>query len=120
MPRKISQLIKAKIDKKLSRDRRIKRSKALFALKAEEFREDRNYDLGLVERCYVNNRKELDDVNIIRRIVKAYKKAKSVQKNSPSCYQVSNEWLPIYEDYLKDVMRALENEDIKALRGIYQ
>jgi putative sugar O-methyltransferase len=89
-------------------------------LKTAEFMTDSNYDFDLVKRCYVDNRKMLDDVDIIKRIVKAYKKAKTVQKNAPGFYQVSNEWLPIYKKHLKTVMKALEDEDIPALQTIYQ
>jgi putative sugar O-methyltransferase len=89
-------------------------------LKTWEFMTNKNYDLNLVEQCYADNRKELDDIEIIKRIVKAYKKAKAVQKSTPEFYQVGNEWLPIYEKQLKTVMQALENEDIPALRTTYQ
>ena len=120
MLRNLLDYIQRKIKRRVSEYAKRRRLKALAKLKTWEFMTDKNYDLDLVAQCYADNRKELDDVDIIKRIVKAYKKAKAVQKSAPEFYQVGNEWLPIYNKHLTTVMRALENEDIPALRSIYQ
>jgi len=120
MLRNLTNFLQAKIERKVSKYSRKRRLRALLLFKAWEFMSDKNYDLNLVERCFADNRKVLDDVDIIKRIVKAYKKAKAGQKSAPEIYQVGNEWLPIYEKHLKIVMQALENEDIPSLQAIYQ
>ncbi|HEV3305047.1 MAG TPA: putative sugar O-methyltransferase [Candidatus Sulfotelmatobacter sp.] len=61
-----------------------------------------------------------DDVLILKRIIAAYKKAKIMQKSSGEAFNVSNEWLPIYERQLGPVMKALLSEDLTELRRMYQ
>lgn len=117
---KLARFIKTKYSRRVDKYAAKKRLQALYLLKAWEFMSDKNYEFDLVEHCYVDNRKELDDIEIIKRIVAAYNKAKAAQKSAPGFYQVGNEWLPIYEKQLKTVMQALSNEDIPALRKIYQ
>jgi putative sugar O-methyltransferase len=60
-----------------------------------------------------------DDVLILKRIIAAYKKAKIMQKVSGESFNVSNEWLPIYERQLGPVMKALLSEDLTELRRMY-
>ncbi len=92
----------------------------LLWLKQREFKNDKHFDLSLVTAGFANRLAGSDhDHDILRRIVRAYSRAKEVQKTSGPSYQVSNEWLPIYERPLLEVMRALQEEDIAALARIY-
>lgn len=61
-----------------------------------------------------------DDVPILKRIIAAYKKAKITQKSSGEAFNVSNEWLPIYERQLGPVMKALLSENVAELQRMYR
>lgn len=61
-----------------------------------------------------------DDVVILKRIIAAYKKAKVTQKGAGEAFDVSNEWLSIYERNLGPVMNALLSENITEVRRMYQ
>ena len=60
-----------------------------------------------------------DDSAILKRIITAYKKAKVDQRLHSDTFNVSNEWLHIYERGLGPVMRALDTEDLPALNAMY-
>lgn len=62
---------------------------------------------------------EQDDTAILKRIIEAYKKAKIKQREASETFNVSNEWLHIYERILGPVMHALESEDLPALNAMY-
>ena len=49
-----------------------------------------------------------------------YRQWKKMQGTSPAAYQVSREWLPIYEGYMGPVMRAHERNDISELQRMYE
>ena len=61
-----------------------------------------------------------DDASILERIVRAYQKAKTDQKNAGEAFNVSNEWRPIYERNLGPVMKALQTGDVASLARMYQ
>jgi hypothetical protein len=61
-----------------------------------------------------------DDRLILQRIIAAYKKAKVSQKSAGKAFNVSNEWLSIYEQNLGPVMKALLSGDIAELQRMYQ
>ena len=61
-----------------------------------------------------------DDSVILKRIIAAYNLAKVTQKNAGEAFNVSNEWLSIYERNLGPVMRALFSEDAAELQRTYQ
>jgi putative sugar O-methyltransferase len=61
-----------------------------------------------------------EDPEIINRIIKSYNKAKHVQKNLPEAYQVGNEWLPIYDQYMGEIMNALSTENTSEVNKIYE
>src|SRR5215469_10822586 len=61
-----------------------------------------------------------DDRPILERIIRSYRKAKADQKNAGEAFNVSNEWIAIYERNLEPVMRALHSGDIPALEQMYQ
>jgi len=86
-----------------------------------KFKTDKNYDFKSVEDGFKNRFEEnQDDTIIINRICEAYNKVKVVQKNQPIVYKPSNEWLPIYEKNLKEVIDALSSNDIVKLGSIYR
>jgi hypothetical protein len=92
----------------------------LLWLKGREFSNDSNNDLALVNEG-LRDRKlpRGDDSAVLIRIADAYNRAKVVQAEAASCYQVGNEWVPIYEKPLMEVMQALRTRDTEALQRIY-
>jgi hypothetical protein len=54
------------------------------------------------------------------RIVAAYRKAKTVQKTAAEHFQVSNEWLPIYERSFGKAITALSAGDRPAIEAMYR
>ncbi len=88
--------------------------------KSREFRGNNNYNLSLVEKGF-SDRKEVmrNDSDILNRICVAYNKAIDVQRQTSPVYRPSNEWLPIYERPLKEVIGALTSYDVGKLRNIY-
>lgn len=94
--------------------------RVLFYVKEIELRHDKNNDLKQVNTCFAPRKNDIHaDPDKIRRIVSAYQKAIAVQAVSDECFQVGNEWLPIYEKNMGSVMCALKDGDIKALQEIY-
>lgn len=88
--------------------------------RSRKFRGLKNYDLDLVDKGFADRREEMqDDSEILERICAAYNKAKDVQRHVSPVYRPSNEWLPIYEKPLKEVIEALASRDIKKLDRIY-
>lgn len=79
---------------------------------------DPNFELSNVDDG-MTNRLERSESKHLSRIIKAYNKAKYTQSQMSPVYQVSNEWLPIYNQYFHEVMEALENEDALKLNAIY-
>jgi putative sugar O-methyltransferase len=86
-----------------------------------EFKGDSNNRPDLVvEGCLDRTQENIDDSSILKRIVKSYHKAKVAQRQAPHAFQVSNEWLPIYNRNLRAVMKALAEEDLDALATMYR
>jgi putative sugar O-methyltransferase len=94
----------------------------LFLRQMEKgLRSDGNYNLDLVQEGFADRETATkEDPAILLRIVKAYNLAKEAQRAADSCYQVGNEWLPIYKSQLKEVMHALQSEDVEKLGAIYK
>ncbi len=85
------------------------------------FRNDPNFRPELVPGYFVPRiADDRDDLVTLKRIIAAYKKAKAKQKNAGEAFNVSNEWLPIYERNLGPVMKALLSENVTELRRMYQ
>jgi putative sugar O-methyltransferase len=88
--------------------------------KSREYIGDPNYNLDLVNQGFADLKVEKqDDSKILNRICKAYNKAKDIQQHKSPIYRPSNEWLPIYEQPLKEVITALTNSDVNSLSRIY-
>jgi len=78
----------------------------LFRKMGREFRNDPNYRPDLVAQgCLDRTQHGIDDSAILNRIVISYSKAKIAQQNAPATYQVSNEWLPIYNRNLRNSLK---------------
>lgn len=56
----------------------------------------------------------------LQRIVAAYGKAKSAQKQASPEYQVSNEWLPIYRDQFQGAIDLLNSGNIDGVREMFE
>jgi putative sugar O-methyltransferase len=61
-----------------------------------------------------------NDDKLLQRISKSYRYAKSEQLKAKSCYQVGNEWLPIYEKYMGSIIQALTHQDMPELKRQYR
>ena len=87
----------------------------------KRFKNDPNYRLDLVQDDFAPRLGDVqDDSEIIERIIRAYKKAKVDQLSAGEAFNVSNEWLPIYEKNLVSMMRALSSENVDELQRMYQ
>lgn len=59
-------------------------------------------------------------LNEIEKIAHHYRQWKMAQANADSVYQVSREWLPIYEKYMGQVMQALQENQVEKLKTMYE
>lgn len=59
------------------------------------------------------------DLNVIKRVIEAYNKAKIKQLGVAQEYQVGDMWLPIYESYMRPIISALVNRDEAEVARIY-
>ncbi len=88
--------------------------------RSRQFKGDPNYNLDLVAKGVTDRKEEMrDDSAILKRICDAYNKAKDAEPHVSPVYRPSNEWLPLYEKPLKEVITALTNRDIDNLSRIY-
>ncbi len=85
------------------------------------FGNDPNFRPDLVPAYFVPRLVDgQDDLVILKRIIAAYRKAKVRQKSAGEAFNVSNEWLSIYERNLGPVMKALLSENVAELQRMYQ
>lgn len=56
----------------------------------------------------------------IEKIALNYRQWKAGQERADPVYQVSREWLPIYEKYMHEVMQALRENQIEKLKKMYE
>lgn len=56
----------------------------------------------------------------IENIAHHYRQWKRAQADADSAYQVSREWLPIYENYMCEVMQALQGNQVEELKTMYE
>lgn len=59
-------------------------------------------------------------INEIEKIAHHYRQWKLAQYDADSVYQVSREWLPIYEKYMGEVMQALQDNQVEQLKTMYE
>lgn len=113
-PPKLYRAIKRRIVQRRSVNQAIDSGKRRFG-------SDPNFRPDIVPGYFVPRLADCpDDILILKRIIAAYKKAKAKQKGSGEAFNVSNEWLPIYERQLGPVMKALLSENITELQRMYQ
>jgi putative sugar O-methyltransferase len=87
----------------------------------QRFGNDPNFRPDLVPGYFVPRLVEgRDDLVILKRIIAAYKKAKVRQKSAGEAFNVSNEWLSVYERNLGLVMKSLLSENVAELQRMYQ
>jgi putative sugar O-methyltransferase len=93
----------------------------LIREREREFHDDPNNRPNLVvQGCQDRSRKDIEDSSILKRILVSYNKAKRAQNEAPTAYQISNEWLPIYNYNLREVMEALAKGHIDELAAMYR
>lgn len=74
-----------------------------------------NVSLGFAPRLEASSA----DVDLLRRICTAYKRAVEDERFALKAYRASGWWRQVRSASLGPVMRALENDDIESLRTIY-
>jgi hypothetical protein len=107
---------------RILRHRMAMRARLESAIKAgeERFKDDPNYRLDLVPANFAPHvAVRADDSALLRRISVAYQKAKAKQRDAAETFNVSNEWLPIYQRNLGPVMRALSEGNLDDLDRMY-
>jgi hypothetical protein len=77
------------------------------------------YKSDLVDDGFANRKNDVNDNIIFERIIESYNKAKNIQSKSASKYQVSNEWLPIYQNHMGEIILALSSNSIDKVKLIY-
>jgi hypothetical protein len=86
----------------------------------ERFKDDPNYRLDLVPSNFAPHKSpRSDDSAMLRRIVSAYQKSKEKQRSAAATFNVSNEWLWIYERDLGPAMEALSKGNVNELDRMY-
>jgi hypothetical protein len=113
-PRRLAAAIRWRIDS---------RRKIIHAIDAgtKRFANDPNFRPDLVPQCFVPRPgDDRDDSAIVTRIIAAYQKAKLKQSSAGEAFNVSNEWLPIYNSSLGPVMKALADGDVAEVQRMYR
>lgn len=91
-----------------------------IAVGLNRIKDDPNYRPDLVPANFAPHRgSPADDSALLRRISAAYRKAKEDQRAAGETFNVSNEWLHIYERKLGPAMKALSEGNIAELDRMY-
>jgi SAM-dependent methyltransferase len=79
------------------------------------------YRPDILERGFLDRRDKAVHApdSVYDRVIASYNKAKSLQPGAGPCFSPSNEWLPIYESFMGEVMRVMKAENRTRLREIY-
>ena len=113
-PRRLAAAIKRRVINRQNMIRAIEAGKKRFA-KNPNFRPD------LVPAYFASRSgDDEDDSAFVRRIIAAYQKAKLRQKSAGEAFNVSNEWLAIYEHNLGPVMKALLAGNVEEVQRTYR
>jgi SAM-dependent methyltransferase len=85
------------------------------------FERSQYYRPDLLERGFVDRRDRAAHVpdSVYDRVIASYNKAKSLQPSAGPCFSPSNEWLPIYESFIGEVMSVMKAGNRARLREIY-
>ena len=96
------------------------RFKLLLWLKKREFRDNPAFRIHLVNTAFIDRPTDTTgDTEIINRIVSAYNSAKLIQQSKGPSFNVSNEWMPIYEQHFGNFINALQGKNISELLPIF-
>lgn len=76
-------------------------------------------NLNDFEKCFLDKAAPTSNPEIISRIILSYKKAKEIQIKTSKEFQVGNEWLPIYEQYMNEIISALLSSENEKVAKIY-
>lgn len=95
------------------------RRRVLTTFFAKDYSIDPYFNPDLVQAGFANRKSQVSDKVIFERIIKSYNQAKAVQLSEPGMYQVGNEWLPIYQSYMSDIMTALSTGSVEKVSTIY-
>lgn len=105
--------------KKLSKIRS-KFQKKYYSIRIEDkFKKDPNWKRADIYKAFSDRKIQGNDQEILNRIIKAYNLAKEKQETAQSVYQVSNEWVPIYNNHMGNIMNVLQKGNIDELQKIY-
>ena len=72
-----------------------------------------------ISNAFNSRQSLLPESQVLERIKKSYAKAKQDQLKASDDYQVSREWLPIYEGYMGSTIDVLLNGDIDSMHQLY-
>ncbi|NVN98806.1 MAG: putative sugar O-methyltransferase [Geobacteraceae bacterium] len=86
---------------------------------SENLASDKNYKIELVRKGFADRKVCYDDSKTVERIIEAYNKAKQIQLKSAPEYQVSNEWLPLYRQFMGGIMDSLATRNVDRAKEIY-
>ena len=113
-PRRLAASINRRIVNRRNMIRAIQTGKKRFAA-------DPNFRPDLVPGYFVPRPEdEQDDSTLLRRIIAAYQRAKVKQRSAGEAFNVSNEWLAIYERNLGPVMDALLAGNVEEVQRKYR
>lgn len=90
-------------------------------MSSRRYRNDDIYKRNIkLDRCF-EDRGDLfgSDFELLNRIAVSYKISSNDILEYSDVFRPSNEWLPIYSNYLKEVMKALGGFDLEAIGRIY-
>ena len=79
---------------------------------------DYNKNLNNFERCFLEKKTPSLSDNKIDRICNAYQSAISKEVDNEK-YSVSDEWIPVYQKYMGEILEALKNGDREKVRDNY-
>lgn len=95
------------------------RSKIVPKLLAKDYSSHASYNLNLVDQGFAPRKNDINDEALFQRIIDSYNRAKTVQAKSEDIYQVSNEWLPIYQSHMQEITEALMSRSVSKVSAIY-
>jgi hypothetical protein len=66
------------------------------------FKSDKNYNLNSIDDFFLDHKSNISNKDIFQRVSSAYNKAKITQNEAHKDYQVGNEWIPKYNNFLRE------------------
>lgn len=115
--------MKTILNKIINRLNRLLISPIEIFIKSRKYSADQNYIVNSnnINKCF-DDRLDIveNDIQLLTRISTAYKKAINDLYSYSEIFRPSNEWLPIYQYYLKEIIQALEKCDVSNIDKIYR